>query len=454
MHPLLVNRVFFPLHERLLGKRTLAWFSELQQTQWMDPSRLEEYRFRRLRRLLDHAYTYVPYYRRIFDEHDVPPHRIQSFDDLRRVPYLTRDDLRTHFTELMPTQHVPRSRPWSTGGSTGRPVTLMIDMDRMAFSDAARLRAHGWFGLDLSAREIALWGSVRDLSGRGVLRAVRDRILNHRVLSAFDMSKRNLASYALLVDRFRPEKMYGYATAITLFSQYLMREARSRPPASLRAVFTTAEPLFDYQRALIREGFGCPVAQEYGSRDAGMIASECPSGGLHVNAEGVHVELLGPRGSSGELVITNFDTPAMPIIRYRTQDMAASSESACACGRALPLLGHVEGRQTDFVVTPDGRVLHALAVIYILRDIPSIHEFRVTQEDIRRVVVEIVASDAFGSEQERVVIRGLSGLLGPGVDIDVVKTERIVRPESGKYRYVVSKVAERHLSEILAGAAE
>src|SRR5690242_511855 len=171
MHPLLVRRVFFPLHERLLGKRTLAWLAELQQTQWMDRSRLEEYRFRRLRRLLDHAYAHVPYYRRIFDEHDVPPHRIQSFDDLRRVPYLTRDDFRTHFTELMPTPQVPRSRAWSTGGSTGRPVTLMIDMDRMAFSDAARLRAHGWFGLDLSAREIALWGSVRDLSGRGVLRA-------------------------------------------------------------------------------------------------------------------------------------------------------------------------------------------------------------------------------------------------------------------------------------------
>jgi len=451
MHPLLVRKIFFPLHERLLGKPTLAWRSKLEHTQWMDPARLEEYRFQRLRRLLEHAYAHVPYYHRVFDQHEISPHRIQSFDDFGRVPCLTREDLRAHFDELIPTPRIPRSRPWSTGGSTGSPVTVLVDVQRVAFSEAARLRAHGWFGLELGAREVALWGSIRDLTGRGLLRAVRDRLLNYRILSAFEMGERNLASYADLLERFQPDKIYGYSTAITLLSQYLEHRGRRRATSSLRAVFATAEPLFAYQRALIREGLGCPVAQEYGSRDAGMVASECPMGGLHVNAEGVHAELLGPSDGSRELVITNFDTLAMPIIRYRTQDMGTPASNLCPCGRTLPLLGGVEGRRTDFLVTRDGRVLHALAIIYVLRDIPGIDEFRVIQEDVSRLVIEIVPAASFGSDGERAVLDGVGALMGPGITIELVKTDRIVRPESGKYRYVVSKVADQYLSAIIAG---
>lgn len=452
MHPLLVKRVLFPLHERVLGKRTLDRLGELRRTQWLDERRLEEYRFARLKRLLTYAYTNVPYYRRAFDEHEVPPQRVHSFEDFRRVPYLTREDLRTHFESLTPRVKVPRSRPFSTGGSTGSPVTVRIDMERMAFSDASRLRAHGWFGLDIGAREISLWGAVRDLSRQGRLRGWRDRLLNWRILSAFDMSEAALAEYADILQRFRPQKIYGYATAITLLSQYLMSRGLSAG-GSLRAVFTTAEPLYDYQRAVIREGLGGAVAQEYGSRDAGMVANECPAGGLHINAEGFHVELLGPAGEAGELVVTNFDSPAMPIIRYRTQDIGTLSDARCSCDRSLPLLASVQGRSTDFLVAPDGRVLHALSVIYVLREVPGLKEFRVTQEAIDRLVVQLVPEPGFKPERVASVVSALGQLMGSGVDVEVNVTEAILRPVSGKYRYVVSKIADEHLNTLLARAA-
>src|SRR5262249_42296046 len=157
-----------------------------------------------------------------------------------------------------------------------------------------------------------------------------------------------------------------------------------------------------------------------GSRDAGMVASECPHGSMHINAEGFHVEVIGPSGDRGELVVTNFNTPAMPIIRYRTQDVGTSLSNLCRCGRTLPLLGSVDGRRTDFLITPDGRVLHALSVIYILREVRGIEEFRVNQESIDRLIVNIVPGPAFGSAQEVALREALGRLMGPTVKIEII----------------------------------
>jgi phenylacetate-CoA ligase len=452
VHPLLVKSILWPLHERLLGKRTRPWLAELERTQWLAPAALEEYRFARLKRLLEYAYAHVPYYRRVFDEHGIPPRRVQSFDDFTAVPMLTREDVRAHFDELTPRPRFTGSRRFSTGGSTGSPVTLLIDMERMAFSDASRLRAHGWFGLQVGVPEVALWGSTRDLSRQGVLRSLRDRLLNYRTLSAFDMRADRLAQYARTLGRFRPAKIYGYATALTLLAQYLASHDLRHVAGSVQAVFSTAEPLFDYQRAVIGDGLGCRVAEEYGARDAGLVANECPEGGLHVNAEGIHAERIGPADSPGELVITNFDTPAMPIIRYRTQDVALGADGPCACGRTLPLLGKVQGRRTDFLVTPGGKVLHALAVIYVLREAPAVEEFQVVQDALDHVVVNIVPGQVFDPDHAVDIRRKLLGVLGPDVDVDVALVSRIERPESGKYRYVVSAVADQHLRQLVEGS--
>ncbi len=140
---------------------------------------------------------------------------------------------------------------------------------------------------------------------------------------------------------------------------------------------------------------------EYGARDAGSLADECPQRGLHIEAESVLLETEGrtPDGL-GEILVTNLYSPAMPIIRYRTGDMGELDEGACRCGRSLPLLKRVEGRRTDFLVTPSGRILHALAIIYVLREVAALKEFQVIQETVDRIRVIVVPEPGF-SDQDR-----------------------------------------------------
>ena len=453
MLPIVVIRLIFPVHEWLKGKPTHARLCELEKSQWLSPAALRETQFRALRAHLDFAYREVPYYTRLLDEHGLQPARIQSFEDFARIPYLTRDLLRRHLDDLQPRRKLRGVQRMSTGGSTGSPVAIMVDAERAAFTDATRLRAHRWFGVDMGAPEIVLWGSPIETGRQDRPRTFRDRLINSRLLSAFDLGEPALARYADILARERPQKLFGYASALYLLARYLQGNDRGPGPDSLRVAFTTAEPLYDFQRAAIQSAFGCPAAVEYGSRDAGLIANECPAGGLHITTEGITVEILPASGSgagaSGEIVVTNAYSFAMPIIRYRTGDVGSLAEAACRCGRGLPCLATVEGRRTDFLVTPEGRVMHALAAIYILRELPGLREFQLVQERVDLVRVRLVPDQGFASETPDLVVSRLGRLLGSGVSVEVEIAPEIPRAPSGKHRYVISKVADQQLEALL-----
>ena len=449
MNERIVARHLFPLHERLKGKPTFRLLAELEATQWLPARRLEEYRLRRLRRFLEFVHTHVPYCRALFDEHALRPRDVHSFEDLGRLPFLTREILKTRFDDLRARAALPGVHPRSSGGSTGTPVTVLVDMERMGMGEAGRLRAHRWFGVEPGTREIVLWGTPARTGPLDRIRRFRDRMLNTRVLSAFDMGEPALRMHAATIQRVRPTQMFGYASAFHLVASHFERE-RLDPPRGLKAVFTTAEPLFDFQRKAIETGLGCPVGVEYGCRDGGLVALECPSGGLHILAESMHVEILDPDAEGrGEIVLTNLDSRAFPIIRYRTGDIGALDPTPCPCGRSLPKLRGVEGRRTDFLVTPSGRVLHALSAIYILRDSPAVREFRVVQDAPDHLQVEVVPTGRFG-EAERAALRAqFVPAFGPDLRVSVEARLEIPRTAAGKFRYVESRIAPAILERLM-----
>ncbi len=449
MNEALVRHLLFPLHERLKRKPTFRWLAELERTQWLSPGRLSEYQFDRLRHLVAFAYTHVPYYRAVLDERGVPPERLRSPRDLAGLPFLTRELIRARFGDLRATANLPHVHRRSSGGSTGSPVTVLVDMNRMGLTEAGRLRAQGWFGVGPGAREIVLWGSPIEITRQDRIRRIRDWCLNSRLQSAFDMGEEALARHAAAIYHHRPAKMYGYASALYLLAGYLQHRELV-PPSGLRAVFATAEPLYDFQRKTIEAALGCPVGTEYGCRDGGLVALECPEGGLHILAEGMYVEILDPDAAGrGEIVLTNLESHAFPIIRYRTGDIGSLDPSPCPCGRGLPKLRGVEGRRTDFLVTPDGRVLHALSAIYIVRELPAVREFRIVQEVVDQLVVYLVLRQSIGSAEEASLRTQFAAVFGPEMRVNLVQEDSLPRTPSGKFRYVESRVAQAVLERLM-----
>ena len=448
MHPLIVNKVLFPLQETIKRKPTYAYFHELEHSQWLSTRELQQLQLKRLKSLLEFAAREVPYYGELFDQNGVKPGQISSLADMTRIPYLDKEVIRRRQSEIQPRQQIRGTQKMSTGGSTGSPVAVYVDPSRAAFTDAVRMRAQRWFGVDTGVREIALWGSPIELGRQDWLRNLRDRLVNSHFLAAFDMSAERMAEYGTFIQRFRPAKMYGYASAFYLLAEFL-KTRNWQPPSQLKVIFVTAEPLYDFQRRVIEQVFQCAVAGEYGARDAGLIANECPKGGLHIPAEGMIVEIDAPEPSGlGEIVVTHLFSKAMPIIRYRTGDMGRLVRESCPCGRGLPRLESVEGRRTDFLITPSGRVLHALAIIYPLRESPLVKQFQVVQETIDRIVLRIVPERALSTDETQGLIKKAQLAVGGDVVVVVDCVEKIPSLASGKYRYVISNIAESYLQNL------
>jgi phenylacetate-CoA ligase len=215
-------------------------------------------------------------------------------------------------------------------------------------------------------------------------------------------------------------------------------------------VFTTAEPLFPYQREAIVAALGCPVAEEYGCRDGGLVALGCPEGGLHVFAEGSYVEILRPDADGrGEIVLTCLDSLAFPTIRYRTGDIGAFDPTPCRCGRSLPKLYPVEGRLLDFLVTPGGRLLHPTSAMHILREISWVRDSRVVQEAIDHVVVQLVAAHPASPDEEARLLGKFRILLGHDMRIDIAQLPALPPTASGKFRPVESRVGRDTLETMM-----
>jgi phenylacetate-CoA ligase len=325
-----------------------------------------------------------------------------------------------------------------------------MDADRGAHISAYICRDRRWWGVDQSEKEVVFWGNSIMLNTQSLVKKTRDVLINSRILSFFDVTEENLFKYLVFLRRYKPRFMYGYASAFYLFSLFLKKQRIDIGNLGIKAVFTTAEKLDEYQRKVIEDAFKCPVAVEYGSREGGFIAQECPHKRMHINAEGIYVEIDRNKGldNQGEIIVTNLDTFAFPFIRYKTGDIGKLSNKSCPCGRGLPIIESIDGRKTDFLVNKDGRIIHALGLIYVIREIEGVSKFKVHQKDTQSLHVNLVVNHSFDTQKNTNIIRSeIEKLFGHSLSIDINIVDNIPLSRSGKYSYVTSDVVVEYLSD-------
>lgn len=442
----LVSSVLFPLQERLKGHETRRVRMELERSQWWKLERIQAYQLQRLRNFLSTIAREVPFYSQRFAEAEFVPGAMTSLNELACLPLLDKVTIRQNLDSLRSrsAQHLSR---FNTGGSSGEPLIFYLGRERVAHDVAAKWRATRWWGVDIGDVEMVVWGSPIELNAQDKLRALRDRMLRSYLLPAFEMSEKKLAGFIEAIRRRRPKMLFGYPSAIAHIAAYAESNRIVMDDLGIGVAFVTAEKLYDDQRQQIARVFGCKVANGYGARDAGFIAHECSHGSLHITAEDIVVEIIDangqplPPGTAGEIVVTHMATSEFPFVRYRTGDVGVLSNEPCACGRGLPILSEVQGRTTDFVIAEDGTVLHGLALIYVIRDLPAIEKFKIIQESLHLLRVLVVPNGALNEDTVKLIEQGLRERLGAGVEVRVEPVDAILPEASGKFRYVISKVS-------------
>jgi phenylacetate-CoA ligase len=441
----LISGILFPFHECIKKHDSVKVRKEMESSQWWNDKLLREFQFSRLCQLLKHAQAHVPYYRKLFSETGFKPENIRSISDLTQIPLLDKSIIRNNSEEIK--SEIARDLDrFNTGGSSGEPLIFYIGKKRVSHDVAAKWRATRWWGVDIGDPEIVVWGSPIELNVQDNIRILRDQLFRTKLLPAFEMSEQKLDSFLGQIRAMRPKMLFGYPSALSHIATHAEAKGQNMNDLGIQVAFVTSERLYDEQRLQINRTFGCPVANGYGSRDAGFIAHECPQGGMHITAEDIIVEIVNPNGKilppgeSGEIVVTHLATEDFPFIRYRTGDIGILDTNICSCGRGLPMLKEIQGRSTDFLTAQDGTIMHGLALVYILRDLPQICAFKIVQESLDLTNVYIVSENGLSQEIREKTEQEFRNRLGKNVKISILEVAEISAEKSGKFRYVVSKV--------------
>jgi phenylacetate-CoA ligase len=451
-----VKSMFARLHRNLIlrfyegpvkRRNTFRYWRELEESQWLSRAELERRQIESLRRLLDHAIRNCPYYHREWARLGLKPERVESLTAFAAWPLLTKDTIRTNRPEMRTIVTGQRMLAKATGGSSGVPLQFDLNMESHERRTAATYRGYNWAGAGPGTRQFYRWGVA--LGVRTWRQRKKDRLydwINRRLtVNCFEFSRARVPEFLRRLNRYRPDVIVAYTNPLYAFARALDEE--KLVPYSPRSIVVGAEKIYPFQRELIERVFRAPVYETYGAREFMLIGAECDRhAGLHLTTENLIVEVLDddgrptPAGKEGNVVVTDLTNHGLPFVRYVNGDRAVAGLTECSCGRGLPMLRKVIGRQLDMISTPEGRCVPGEFFPHLFKEFPAIDRFQVVQERLDQIQIRVILRPGWNAHDQDLLERELRSALGPSIQIDIVPVSEIPLTALGKLQVVLNRI--------------
>lgn len=359
------------------------------------------YQLEELKRVIRYAYEHTRYYRKLFDEYGILPEHIQDFSDIKKIPLLTKDIVKSNLEDMV-ADCIPRKdlQYVTTGGTTGKPlglyITRSVDRRRLAFEWIN----WGLFGYEMGMPCAVLRGQVIEDGWFYYHRGD-----NYLYLSAYDLKENNMYNYLSKLEEFHAPFLCGYPSALESVSKYILRKGISFNEIKwLKGIFTSSEMLYSEQKQLIENAFNAPVFDKYGNCEQVGGIGMCKEGLYHEVMEHSFLEYLRDDGTdaidgeTAEIVGTTFVNDAVPFIRYKTGDgVLISDRKKCSCGVESRLFERIEGRWSsrDMLVTRDGNLISVAALNSHSDIFDNTHRIQYYQDTVGEVILKIVPMEEY-----------------------------------------------------------
>ncbi len=420
-------------------------FGELLKSEFYSASEIEAYQNDRLRKLIRYAYENVPYYRRKMHELRLVPNDIRRVADLPKMPVLTKEDVRLHRDELVSAAVKKRELYFShTSGTTGKSLQFYLAKHQIPFQWAVWWRHRHRFG-------VAPFSWHVNYTGKIVVPCSQNRPpfwrwnypLRQLIIPMQQVIPEKICDFVDLLNRASHPFIYfgGYPSVMHSFAVCAMEKQlllNNRP----KFIFPGAEKVLDYQRRDIEAFTGATITDQYGFSEACGNASQCPEFAYHEDFEFGILECANPNpvGSSGrvhgDILCTGLSSFEFPFIRYAVGDSAVweNPHISCKCGRKSRIIHQIEGRDDDYVITPEGQ--RVMRFDYIFKDTQEIKECQILQKELGAITVKIVKRDAYSISNENYIAGEIAKWISPKLRVDFEYVREIERERNGKFRAV------------------
>lgn len=441
----MLHKFIFKTGYFLKRPKVIHYYSEFLKAQSWEWLRNQQEK--QLRKLVDFIYSSVPYYTKLFNKLNLKPTDISIIKDLEKLPILTKQTIKKNWQDFVP-KNINKLKYLnsSTGGSTGEPLIYRMSRDDYERGVALLYRGLGYGGYKLGDRIAIIAGSSLIPTTKSELKKkIQDFFLNLRHYSSFEMSEENLFKYFYAINKWNPNFIRGYASAIYLFVKFI-RGNNLKLEFQPRAIFTTAEKLFDKQRELIEQVFGVKVFDDYGLNDGGISAYECKKhNGMHIDTERAILEVANEYGKQlinhqGKILATSLYNYALPFIRYDTGDVGIISDSKCACGQEMLLLKEICGRVTDFLKLND--IIIGSPVLTVLMGKFDIEQYQIIQDSSTSIIIKLVQGRTYNKKIDEEYIRKSFYSHVGKINIKFDYVNSIPATKAGKYKFIINNLKE------------
>ncbi len=426
------------------------WEKKIETLSTQDLKKLQA---KRLRQTIKNAQT-VPFYKEKFKSALTDPDKIESIDFIKRFPFTTKDDLRNQWPYGL--LAVPKDdcvRVHASSGTTGRAVAMLHTAKYV--DKWSNLVARCLYGVGVRKRDI-----FQNMAGYGLFTGGL----------GFHYGAQKLGTLTIPIgagnSRRQVNLMRDFGTKVThimpSFAIYLMKVFKDmgidpKRDTKLRIFFLGAEPHSEETRKRIETFYDVDAYNSYGLSEMNGpgVSFECHlKDGLHIWEDNYIVEIIDPEGDEpvpmgevGELVYTTLQREAMPLIRYRSQDLASFIQEPCKCGRTHCRISRIQGRVDDMIIWK-GVNIFPLQIEKVLMEIPEVQETYLvvleTENDVDRMIIQVEVRESFlkgekSYELQARIVNSLQAELLAKPEVQLVSSGTIPVPEAGKAKRVIDK---------------
>ncbi len=439
MHPAVAKNIVYRTIETCRGERISARLNQFRKIPYWSTEEIKQLQKEKLKRILQTAEKNIPYYRQTFKAHGIEVEQLDLPQDLVRLPVLSKETIRKQPRAFIDPTQKRRTSQDVTSGTSGRPLVVIKDRQKSASIRAVMFRCYEHYGVTIGDKQVRFWGIPAKHRDRRV-EQLKDILANRIRISAFDLNDKCLQGYLDKIKKFNPDYFYGYPCVLKQVSRWIQEKELSLDGIQPRVIITTGEVLYSQQKEIIEKTFQCPVANEYGTTENGIVAFECRYGNMHIMADHLYVESipLSHSNDTGKLLITELNNDYNPMIRYDIGDTGMISDNLCECGIRFPILKALQGRDSSFIITPENTHVNDGILEYVLRK--GVVKFQGFQKDKSHLHIKIVKNNDLTTELMQEYEGELYRHLGKKIQIEFEFVGDIPQEASGKFRYFITKL--------------
>lgn len=426
------------------GKGFQEYYKFLLQSQWYSTEEIKNFQREKLVEQVKYCYDNIPYYNTLFKEKKLHPADIQFLSDMDKIPLLTKEIVRKEFKQLINPNFKGKYIQAHTSGSTGTALNFRFSHDALKYRWALWFRHRERFGIELGDPYATFTGLVAVPINQLKPPYWRENYAMKQTI--FTMHHLSTDKVEAIVKRLNKGNFTYYSgyPSILYSLATLIEDAKLEIIKPPKVIFTGAEALLEDQRHRISKVFKCIVTDQYGFSEGAGNASRCEFDLFHEDFEYGILESQNHSVNgiykTGNIIATGFTNLAMPFLRYEVGDTATWVNTRCTCGRCSKTIKNIQGRNEDYVITPEGNKI--LRFDYIFKNANNVKEAQIVQSQLGEITIRVVKRAGYSNKDEQSLKEEVRNKVSQSLKVSFEYLREIERERSGKFRAVKSYLAK------------